>query len=196
VKQAGLVAVALTDIPRADAQIRRTVETLRVAQYEQDPLFDAADSFRLSLCMSAIKREGAIIEAAIKDAIEQTNHLRLLPIDRRLRRVPDIQFELANEGWLVVLEVKRGYQHDAKTLREFRKDIDEIPPLIATSLPLFPIESVKFHIVCMNGVPRMKGLLVPDDLARLYGLHVRSHVMTARQRYSASIKTILRERYP
>ena len=188
--------VSLSDIPRADRHIQRTIQTLRTVQFEQDPLFDAGDSFRLSLCMSAIKREGAIIEAAIKDAIEQTSNLRLIPIDRHLRRVPDVQFEIYDNGWIIALEIKRGYQHDSKTLREFRRDLIEIPPLLSTALPLFPAECIKFHIVCIAGTPRIKEVLVPDDLFRLYGLQIRPYVLTARQRYSAALKIVLRERSP
>lgn len=189
-----LVPVGMTGIPRADAQIQRTIETLRVAQFEQDPLFDAADSFRLSLSSSAIKREGTIIEAAIKDAIEQTSHLRLLEVNRRLRRVPDIQFEVRDTGWVVVLEVKRGSQHDSSKQRQFRRDLTEIPVFLGTILPLFPLESIRFHILFMSGVPPIREGITPDDLAGLYNLHVRSHIMTARQRYSAAIKGIMRER--
>jgi hypothetical protein len=186
--------VSLTDIPRADAEIQRTIETLRAAQFEQDPLFDAGDSFAWSLRSSAVKREGRILEAAIMDAVEQTDHLRLLGVDRKLRRVPDVQFEIIQSGWIVVLEVKRGTQHDAKSIREFRKDLDEIPPLIRSALPLFPVEHVHFHIVFVSGKPRIKEGLTPDDLSRLYDLHIRAHILTARQRYSGAIKIVLRER--
>jgi hypothetical protein len=189
-----LMPVGLTGIPRADAQIQRTIETLRVAQFEQDPLFDAADSFRLSLSSSAVKREGTILEAAIMDAIEQTTHLRLVPVNRKLERVPDVQFELLDAGWMVALEIKRGAQHDAEAVRRFRADLAEIPTMLRTSLPLFPTENVHFHIVFVAGRPRFREGLTLDDLGQLYGLHVRSHILTARQRYSLAIKTIMRER--
>ncbi len=189
-----LVPIGASGIPRADAEIVRTIETLRVAQYEQDPLFDAGDSFSLSLRNSAIKREGKIIEAAIMDAIEQTDHLRLLPVDRRLERVPDVQFEIRNNGWLVALEIKRGSHHDSTKLRQFRIDLKQIPLVLCAALPLFPIENVLFHIVFVGGVPPLPQGLRLEDLGVLYGLHVRSHIMTARQRYSAAIKAILRER--
>jgi hypothetical protein len=186
--------VDLTGIPRADAQIQRTIETLRVAQFDQDPLFDAGDSFRVSLCSSAVKREGAIIEAAIMDAVEQAAHLRLLPVNRRLQRVPDVQFEILDAGWLVALEVKRGTLHDSGALRRFRTDLTAIPALLRTSLPLFPAECVHYHIVFVSGEPPIREGLRLDDLGGLYDLHVRSHIMTARQRYSFAIKAILRER--
>jgi hypothetical protein len=189
-----LMPVGLTGIPRADLQIQRTIETLRTAQFEQDPLWDAADSFRKSLMTSAEKREGKILEAAIMDAIEQLPHLRLLQVDRRLPRVPDVQFEIRSSSWVVVLEIKRGSQHDSKTLREFRSDLQAIPPLIRNALPLFPTEHVHYHIVFVSGQPRLKEGLTLDDLGRLYGLHARSHIMTARQRYSAAVKVIMRER--
>lgn len=189
-----LLPVGLTGIPRADEQIRRTLETLRVTQFEQDPLFDAADSFRLSLLNSAVKREGAVIEAAIKDAIEQTDHLRLVVVSRRLPRVPDVQFEIKATQWLIALEIKRSAQHDSTKLRQFRSDLKTIAPILRTALPLFPAENVHFHIVFMSGDPPLREGLRPEDLGRLYGLHIRSHVLTARQRYSAAIKTVLRER--
>ena len=188
-----LVPVGLTGIPRADAEIKRTLERLRVVQFAQDPLFDAGDSFRLSVCNSAIKRDGAIIEAAIKDAIEQAPHLRLFTGPRLSRQI-DVQFELRDRGWLIGLEVKRGALHDSTKLRQFRADLQDIPPLLRTALPLFPAENVRFHIVFVSGDPPIKEGLTLDDLARLYGLHVRSHVLTARQRYSAAIKALLRER--
>lgn len=189
-----LMPVGLTGIPRADAQIQRTIETLRVAQFEQDPLFDTADSFGMSLRNSAVKREGAILEAAIMDAVEQTAHLRLIKIDRKLGRVPDVQFEVRENGWIIALEIKRGTLHDSTKLRQFRADLRDIPPLLRTSLPLFPAENVKFHIVFVSGQPPLPEGLMLDDLARLYGLNVRSHILTARQRYSGAIKTVLRER--
>lgn len=189
-----LVPVGLTGIPRADEQIGRTIETLRAAQFEQDPLFDAADSFRLSLLNSAVKREGAVIEAAIKDAIEQTNHLRLVEVNRRLPRVVDVQFEIRASGWLIALEIKRSTQHDSTKLRQFRSDIKSIPPILETALPLFPAENIHFHIVFISGEPPLREGLKPEDLGRLYGLHIRSHILTARQRYSAALKTVLRER--
>jgi hypothetical protein len=186
--------VGLTGIPRADEQIHRTIETLRIAQFEQDPLFDAGDSFRLSLCNSAVKREGVILEAAIKDAIEQTKHLHLLRIDRRLPRVPDVQFEVVPTGWIIALEIKRGSMHDSTKLRQFRADLAQIPALLRTALPLFPVENVHFHIVFVGGNPPMPEGLRLEDLGPLYDLHARSHIMTARQRYSAAIKSVLRER--
>jgi hypothetical protein len=188
-----LMPVGITGIPRADAEIKRTVETLRTAQFEQDPLFDAADSFRLSICSSAIKREGPIIEEAIKDAVAQTPHLRLFHERPRHRRL-DVQFELVDKGWLISLEIKRGSLHDSGAIRQFHADLQNIPALLRTALPLFPAENILFHIVFVGGDPPIKDGLVLDDLARLYGLHARSHVLTARQRYSAAIKSVLRER--
>jgi hypothetical protein len=193
-KKIALVPIGLTGIPRADAEIKRTIETLRVAQFEQDPLFDAADSFRLSLCNSAVKREGPIIEAAIKDAVEQTPHLRLFKENACLQRRVDVQFELLNNGWLVALEIKRGSLHDSTKIRQFRADLQNIAALLRTALPLFPAENIVFHIVFVSGSPPIKEGLDLDDLARLYALHARSHVLTARQRYSAAIKSVLRER--
>jgi hypothetical protein len=189
-----LVPVGMTGIPLADAQIQRTIQTLRVAQFEQDPLFDASDSFRLSIQNSAVKREGAIIEAAMMDAIGQLQHLRLLKVDRRLLRVPDVQFEIRESGWIVALEVKRGSLHDSTKVRQFRADLAQIPPMLRTALPLFPVECIHFHIVFVSGKPPLTEGLTLDDLGGLYGLHCRSHIMTARQRYSAAIKAVLRER--
>jgi hypothetical protein len=186
--------VGLSGIPRADAAILRTIETLRVAQFEQDPLWDAADSFRKSLMSSAEKREGLILEAAIMDAVEQSDHLRLLVVNHKLKRIPDVQFELRDRGWMVALEIKRGTQHDSRTLHSFRRDLIDIPGLLRTALPLFPAENVRFHIVFVGGALRLKEGLMLDDLGRLYGLHARSHVMTARQRYSGAVKSLLRER--
>lgn len=189
-----LKTVRITDVPRAEQQITRTIETLICTQFEQDPLFDAADSFRNSMMNSAVKREGAIIEAAIQDAIDQTDALRLLPVDRRLPRIVDVLFELRDSGWLVALEIKRSSQQDSKAVRQFRSDITAIPALLKTALPLFPIENVHFHVVFISGTPPFREGITPDDLSRLYGLHVRSHILTARQRYSAAIKQVLRER--
>jgi hypothetical protein len=189
-----LMPIGLTGIPRADVAIKATIESLKEVQFEQDPLFDSADSFRLSLCNSAIKREGGVIEAAFRDAIEQTAHLRLLKVDSGLPRVPDIQFEIRNTGWIVALEIKRGSLHDSTKLRQFRKDLIEIPPMLRTALPLFPTECIHFHIVFVSGKPRLAEGLTLEDLGGLYDLHVRSYILTARQRYSASIKAVLRER--
>jgi hypothetical protein len=108
--------------------------------------------------------------------------------------VPDIQFELIESGWLIALEIKRSSQHDSTKLRQFRADIEAIPPIVKTALPLFPAENVRFHIIFMTGNPPLREGLRPDDLAQLYGLHVRSHLLTARQRYSIAIKHVLRER--
>jgi len=189
-----LQPVGLSGIPRADQQIRRTIETLQTAQFDQDPLFDAGESFRVSLCNSAVKREGTILEAAIKDAIEQAPHLRLLGSDQRLPRQIDVQFEIRDNGWLIALEVKRGSMHDSTKLRQFRADLEDIPPLLRTALPLFPAENIMFHILFISGTPPLKEGLTLIDLGHLYGLHASSHVLTARQRYSAAIKTVLRER--
>lgn len=186
--------IGLTGIPRAEAQIGRTIETLRTVQFEQDPLWSAAVSFAKSLRSSAEKREGAIIEAAIQDAVEQTAPLRLLTVDRRLGRVPDVQFEVRATGWIVALEIKRGVLHDSTKLRQFRADLVQIPPLISAALPLFPAASVHFHIVFVSGKPPLREGLTLDDLGGLYGLHARSHVLTARQRYSAAVEAVLRER--
>lgn len=186
--------VGLTDIPRADEQIRRTIETLRTVQFEQDPLWSASISFAKSMRSSAEKREGAILEAAIKDAVDQASHLRLLGTDRRLPRIPDVQFELRDNGWIIALEIKRGVLHDSSGLRQFRKDLVDIPALLRTAMPLFPIENVRYHIVFVSGQPRLKEGLTLDDLGRLYNLQCRSHVLTARQRYSAAIDVVLRER--
>jgi len=189
-----LQPVGMTGIPRAEQRISAAISSLRVAQYDQDPLFDAADSFRHSLEASAVKHEGRILEAAIMDAVEQTPTLRLLGIDAGLPRKVDVQFEIRNNGWLVALEIKRGHQHDSGALRQFRADLVAIPPMLRTALPLFPAENVHFHIVFVSGSPPLREGLTLDDLGGLYGLHARSHVLTARQRYSAAIKHVLRER--
>jgi hypothetical protein len=189
-----LQPVGISGIPRADAEICRTIETLRRVQFHQDPLFDAGDSFRISLRNSAVKREGAILEAAIKDAVEQAPHLRLMGGDKRLPRQIDVQFEVRDTGWLIAFEVKRGSLHDSKSLRQFRADLKNIPPLLRTALPLFPAENIIFNIVFISGKPPLKEGLTLKDIERLYGLHATQHVMTARQRYSAAIKTVLRER--
>jgi hypothetical protein len=186
--------IGLMGIPRADAEIKRTVETLRITQFEQDPLFDAGESFGLSLRNSAIKREGRIIEAAIKDAVEQTRHLRLFEGKAGPHRRVDVQFELIDHGWLIALEIKRGAQHDSTKLRQFRADLQNIPSILRMGLPLFPAENIRFHIVFVAGDPPFKEGLRLEDLGRLYGLRARSHVLTARQRYSAAIKSVLRER--
>jgi len=186
--------VAITDIPRADAQIRRTIETLRTAQFEQDPLWSASVSFAKSLRSSAEKREGVILECAIKDAIEQASHLRLLAVDHHLKRVPDVQFEIRDTGWLVALEIKRGSLHDSGAKRQFLADLRDIPPLLRTALPLFPAECVHFHIVFISGKPPLKQGITLDGLTDLYRLNARSHILTARQRYSAAVDAVLRER--
>jgi hypothetical protein len=190
-----LLPVGSTDIPRADAEIARTIATLKTAQFEQDPLFDVGDSFKYSLMGSAVKREGKILEAAVMDAIAQHGHLRLIDVNRHLKRVPDVQFELLERGWMVALEIKRGSFHDAKSLRGFRRDLEDIPIILQqASLSLFPPECVHFHIVFVGGVPRLKEGMTPEGLANLYGLRTRSHIMAARQRYSSAIKMVLRER--
>lgn len=189
-----LMPVGMTGIPRADAEILRTIESLRVVQFEQDGLWSAGVSFAKSLRNSAEKREGAILEAAIKDAVEQTNHLRLLTANRKLKRIPDVQFEVRDTGWVVALEVKRGVQHDSRTLKSFRDDLIEIPPLLGNALPLFPAENIRFHIVFVFGKLRLKEGLTLDALSKLYGLHAHSHVLTARQRFSAAVEMVMRER--
>jgi hypothetical protein len=189
-----LVPIGISGIPRADAVIGRTIAKLATVQFEHEPLFTAAKSFENSLRNSAVKREGRIIEAAIKDAIDQCPHLRLIEADHSLPRVPDIQFEVTDSGWLIALEIKRGSMHDSTKLRQFRRDLNDIPPMLRAALPLFPAECVRFHIVFWTGTPPLKEGLTLDDLGPLYGLHARSHVLTARQRYSAAIEAVLRQR--
>jgi hypothetical protein len=189
-----LVPIGISGIPRADAVIGRTIAKLATVQFEHEPLFTAAKSFENSLRNSAVKREGRIIEAAIKDAIDQCPHLRLIEADRSLPRVPDIQFEVTDSGWLIALEIKRGSMHDSTKLRQFRRDLSDIPPMLHAALPLFPAKCVHFHIVFWSGTPPLKEGLTLDDLGPLYGLHARSYVLTARQRYSAAIEAVLRQR--
>lgn len=186
--------IGSSGIPRAEKQILLAANGLRVDQYDQDPLFDAGESFRLSLQNSAVKREGRIIEEAIKDAVEQTPSLRLLEVSKNLPRKVDVQFEIIGNGWLVALEIKRGSMHDSGACRQFRADLVQIPPMLRTALPLFPAENVHFHIVFISGKPPLREGLNLEDLGNLYDLHARSHVLTARQRYSAAIKHVLRER--
>ena len=189
-----LTPVGITDIPRADEQISRIIERLRSKQFEQDALWSVAASFRKSIMCSAEKTEGHIIEAAFEDAITQTPHLRLVPVDRRLPRRLDVQFEICDTGWLVALEIKRGSKHDSTKLRQFRSDLTAIPAMLKTALPLFPSENVHFHIVFVSGKPLLREGLTPEHLSQLYRLHVRSYLLTARQRYSAAIEQVLRER--
>jgi hypothetical protein len=194
IKVPHLMPIGLTGIPRAEAEIKRTIETLRTVQFEQDPLFDAGRSFLISVCNSAVKRHGSIIEAAIKDAIEQTDHLTLLHNRRTAHRHLDVEFEIKDSGWHVALEIKRGSLHDSTKIRQFRQDLQNIPALLRNAVPLFPKENVHFHIVFVNGIAPIKEGLTLEDLGTLYGLHARSHVLTATQRYSAAIATVLRER--
>ena len=65
-------------------------------------------SFIVSIWGSAQKRDGAVIEAAIMDAIEQTPSLRLVPVNRVKHRHVDVQFEVAVNGHVVALEIKRA----------------------------------------------------------------------------------------
>ena len=83
---------------------------------------------------------------------------------------------------------------DEQIQRTIETILTQIPPLLRDALPLFPAEHVHFHIVFVSGDPPLPEGLRIDDLGRLYGLHVRSHILTARQRYSAAIKAVLRER--
>jgi hypothetical protein len=95
---------------------------------------------------------------------------------------------------MVALEVKRGSNHDSTKIRQFRSDLLAIPTLLRTALPLFPEECIHFHILFLSGRPPIREGVRPVDLGELYDLHITSHVQTARQRYIAAIRAVLRER--
>lgn len=189
-----LVVVQQDMLPRTLAAIERTIATLRVVEFDPDPLLNAADSFRVSLLNSAIKREGHVIEAAIADCIERCPHLRLLPIPRKITRHVDALFEVVADQLTVGLEIKRGVLHDSTKLRQFRHDLAVMPALLREHLPLFPIPHVAFHIVFVAGTPLFREGLILADLDRLYGIAAHSFIANARRRYNEAIVQVLRER--
>jgi hypothetical protein len=177
-------------IPRAERTIELTLAGLRTVSFRQDPLMSMEESFIVSLWDSAKKRDGAVIESAIMDAVDQTPGLRLLPIDLGKRRV-DVQFEIVAGGHLVALEIKRGVLHDSKAKRQFRSDLVEIPKMLVRDRS---IDSVHFHIVFIDGKPPLREGFTMVDLRKTYGLDVGLHVDAARRMFSRGVRAVMEER--
>lgn len=181
-------------IPRSEARIARTTARMRTASFSQDPLMSLSESFTVSIWGSAMKRDGAVIEAAIMDAIEQTPTLRLVPVNRVQHRHVDVQFEVAANNHVVALEIKRGSLHDSTKLRQFRTDLVEMPKVLQSALPMFPIERVHFHIVFISGTPPIREGLTLVSLKKLYGLDATLHVDAARRRFAREVRAVIEER--
>ena len=181
-------------IPRSEQRIARTIARLRTASFSQDPLMSVSDSFIVSIWGSAQKRDGAVIEAAIMDAIEQTPSLRLVPVNRVKHRHVDVQFEVAVNGHVVALEIKRGSLHNSTKIRQFRTDLVEMPGVLRAALPLFPIEHIHFHIVFISGTPPIREGLTLPSLKKLYGLDAALHVDAARRRFAREVRAVIEER--
>lgn len=152
-----------------------------------------SESFMVSIWCSAMKRDGAVIEAAIMDAITQTPSLRLVQVNRVEHRHVDIQFEVVANNNVVALEIKRGSLHDSTKIRQFRTDLVEMPKILRGALPLFPIEH-HFHIVFISGIPPIREGLTLSNLKKLYGLDASLHIDTARRRFSREVRSVIEER--
>jgi hypothetical protein len=148
----------------------------------------------VSIWSSAMKSDGAVIEAAMMDAIEQTPSLRLIAVNRVQHRNVDVQFEVLANNHVVALEIKRGSLHDSTKLRQFRADLVEMPEVLRGALPLFPIEHIHFHIVFIGGTPPIREGLVLSDLKKLYGLDAALHVDAARRKFAREVRTVIEER--
>jgi hypothetical protein len=193
VTKAHLVSNQPLLIPRAEEKIAKTIARLRTVSFEQDPLMSVSESFMVSIWCSAMKRDGAVIEAAIMDAIEQTPSLRLVQVNRVERRHVDVQFEVAANNHVVALEIKRGSLHDSTKIRQFRTDLVEMPKILQSALPLFSIEH-HFHIVFISGIPPIREGLTLSNLKKLYGLDATLHVDAARRRFSREVRSVIEER--
>jgi hypothetical protein len=179
-------------LPRADEIIGQTIARLWTVKFETDPLMSMNESFMVSIWDSAKKRDGAVIEAAIMDAIEQTPSLRLLPVATIGKRRVDILFEVRETGHIVALEIKRGSLQDSKAIRQFRVDLLEMPDVIQRSLPLSSI--IRFHIVFISGTPPISEGLKVSDLKKLYKLDVDLHIDKARRKFSDQVRKVIQER--
>jgi hypothetical protein len=181
-------------IPRAEHVIDKTIAGLRTVSFQQDPLMDINESFMVSIWSSAVKRDGAVIEAAIMDAVEQTKGLQLLPVAATKNRRVDVLFEMLSRHSIVGLEIKRGVLHDSTKLRQFRLDLIEMPKILQAGAPAYPIDRVYFHLVFVSGVPPLREGLRLSDLKKLYGLDVTQHVDAARRHFSRQVRTVIEER--
>ena len=146
----------------------------------------------VSIWDSAKKRDGAVIEAAIMDAIEQTPALRLLPINIIGKRRVDVQFEICATGHVVALEIKRGSLQDSKAIRQFRADLIEMPEILRKTLPLSTI--IHFHIVFITGTPPIAEGLKATDLKKLYKLDASLHIDQARRKFSDAVRAVVQGR--
>jgi hypothetical protein len=181
-------------IPRAENRIAKTIARLRTASFSQDSLMSASESFMVSIWCSAMKRDGAVIEAAIMDAIEQTPSLQLIPVSRVKHRHVDVQFAQVANGHIVALEIKRGSLHDSTKIRQFRNDLIEMPEILKAALPLFQIKHLNFHIVFVSGTPPIREGLTLSSLKKIYGLDATLHVDAARRRFSREVRSVIEER--
>ena len=179
-------------LPRAEDVIKQTIASLWTVKFETDPLMHMNESFMVSIWDSAKKRDGAVIEAAIMDAIEQTPALRLLPISAGKRRV-DVQFEICATGHIVALEIKRGSLQDSKAIRQFRADLIEMPEAIRKTLPL-SAAIIHFHIVFITGTPPIAEGLKLADLKKLYKLDASLHIDQARRKFSDEVRAVIQGR--
>lgn len=177
---------------RAEETIARSIAKLRTVAFEQDPLMSADESFRVSIWDSAKKRDGAVIESAIMDAIEQTATLRLLPVRKIQKRRVDVQFEICASNHIVALEIKRGSLQDSKAIARFHNDLDTMPDILRSMYGADRI--VQFHIVFISGVPPIREGLTVTNLKKLYGLDAALHIDTARRIFGRAVRTVIEER--
>lgn len=176
-------------IPRAEETIARTIARLRTVSFEQDPLMSMDESFAVSMWDSAKKRDGAVIESALMDAVDQTPGLRLLPVVRVGKRKVDVQFEMLANGHVVALELKRGPLQDSKAVRQFRNDLVEMPEILRQEMPSCPM--IHFHVVFASGVPPIREGLTIRNLKKLYGLDAEQHVDMARRLFGREVRTVI-----
>jgi hypothetical protein len=181
-------------IPRAEKTIAQSIAKLRIVSFEQDPLMSMEESFTVSVWDSAKKRDGAVIESAIMDAIDQTPALRLLPVSRIEKRKVDVQFEVLANNHLVALEIKRGPLQDSKAIERFRNDLIRMPAILQQVLPSCPVENIHFHVVFASGVPPIHEGLTIANLKKLYGLDATLHVDTARRLFGRAVRAVIGER--
>jgi hypothetical protein len=180
-------------IPRAEETIARTVASLRVAVFPQDPLMSMDESFLVSIWNSVVRRDGAVIESAIMDCVAQTPKLRLLPVICVGSRKVDVQFEVIAKRQIVALEIKRGSLHDSTKIRQFQKDLIEMPEILQRCLPVGSA-AICFHIVFVSGTPPIAEGLTVANLKKLYGLDAVLHIDRARRRFADAVRAVIKER--
>lgn len=181
-------------LAQSDQVIRSTVASLRTASFKADPLFSMSQSFEMSLRTSAIKRHGAVIEAAILDALQTSSRAKCskISVGTFSREVDVFCVDEANKK-ILAIDVKRGNSHhDSGKRREMKVAAKEMTDEICQMFTGYQVKFGFLHYYS-DTESHVEAVSIAE-LKAFTGVDVRPFVERATLFFSRSVDRVIMER--